>query len=141
MINFLDNYVKLKDPLAFTEFSDVIFVDLMANKTLPYGIPYDQDLLTNISFARTFFLFHFWGGQKKQVEVAAYGLLERIQRFLTDNVATKFALFSGHDSNVYAFLRALNVLTEDCAMENFEYYWEHGKEIINPICHYPIFAS
>jgi len=67
-------------------------------------------------------------------------MIKQLTAFREGKNFSKVALFSGHDSNLYAILAAFGVLTEDCLLENFRSYTAN-KTLTNPNCYFPFFAS
>ena len=123
---------------------EVTMCDLADNRVLPYGLGDDPQLVTNITYAYAWAGFHIWGGQEIQRQLYGFGLIDSIIQQLTafreGKDFNRVAMYSGHDSNLYAILAAFGVLTEDCLLENFKSYTE-DKTLKNPTCYFPFFAS
>lgn len=66
VIDNLNKYVKIENPGDLMEYGDTFLCDLTDNRTLPGNIPHDKDLMTNITFAFSWFIIHNWDGLLEQ---------------------------------------------------------------------------
>jgi len=141
---YLDGSYEISNLRDIKGIGEVIMCDLADNRTLPYGLDDNPDLVTNLTYAYSWAGFHIWGGQEIQRQLYGFGLIDSMIKQLTafreGKNFSKVALFSGHDSNLYAILAAFGVLTEDCLLENFRSYTAN-KTLTNPNCYFPFFAS
>ena len=135
---------KLKTFKEFKAFCATIVVDLADNRTLPYGIGEDKDLVSNITYAYEFTAYQIWGGQKQQVQLYSFGMidaiLEQMEAFKTGKSNRKAVLYSAHDGNLFSLLSAFDVLHTSCLLDNF-YASLKGQELPFQNCTYPYFAS
>jgi len=143
-INNLNKYGNISTPLDLMLFGDTYFCDLYLNKSLPGGMPYNADLQLNLTYAFSYFMAHYWEGQKIQRETTGWGMIQGIinytNNFAKGHTKTNFVLYSGHDDNLHAVLSALGIVTDDCILANFQSWWSL-KKILYPNCHFPYFAS
>ena len=139
----LNDSQKISSVPEFINFCDTMLCDLYDNRTLPGGIA-DQELISNLTFAFNWFIYHAWEGQELQRQLAAFTLVDEFLSQMDDcargGVFNKAALYSGHDDNIMAVLAAFGIINEDCIMQNFNSYLQN-KTTPFPNCYFPYFAS
>lgn len=145
LIQYLNSFgVNLTTAQEFVSFGDTFFCDYYDNRALPFGIPYTDDLVVNMSFAFGWWQAHVWEGQPIQQQSNAYGFanafINYLQSYLNGSQPAQFILLSGHDDNIHTLLTPLGIVYDDCVMENFLSYWANGRTP-HPNCHFPWFAS
>ena len=135
---------KIKKLKELKQFCETMMADLADNRVLPYKIGKDEALVSNIKYAYGFAAYQIWGGQRQQVELYSFGLIDAIlkqmEAFKKGEKYYKAVLYSGHDSNVFSVLAAFGVLHTSCVLENY-YASLEGKELPFQNCTYPYFAS
>ena len=139
----LDDDNKLEGPHDVMAFGDTVLVDLYDNRTEPGGIG-NVELLNNVTYAASWFHYHFYHGQEIQRQLVAFNLInaviEQLMVFREGVSYNKMVLLSGHDSNIYSWLAAFGVLNEDCIMANFQSSIRN-ETLPYPNCYVPYFAS
>ena len=125
-ITNLNNYATspLTNGLEVTAFADTAYSNIMAGKPLPGGMPAnDSQLLSNMTFAYSWWMTYLFMGQEVENYVGAYELVTTILSFVEGAIngtnSNNFMLLSGHDGNVAAVLGALGMLSAEQVMANF----------------------
>jgi hypothetical protein len=145
LIQYLNSFgVNLTNGAELISFGDTFFCDYYDNRALPFGIPYSDDLVTNMSYAFSWWMAHVWEGQPIQQQSNAYGFangfIDYLQGYLNGSQPAQFILLSGHDDNIHTLLTPLGIVYDDCVMANYLAFWENGTTPY-PNCHFPWFAS
>jgi hypothetical protein len=145
LVQYLNSFgVNITDAAQLISFGDTFFCDYYDDRELPFGIPYTDDLVVNMSFAFSWWQAHIWEGQPIQQQSNAFGFangfIDYLQSYLNGSQPAQFILLSGHDDNIHTMLTPLGIVYDDCVMANFNAYWENSTTPY-PNCHFPWFAS
>ncbi len=136
--------LSIKTFKEFKAFCATMVVDLADNRTLPYGIGDNKDLVRNITHAYEFTAYQIWGGQRQQVELYSFGMiddiLKQMEAFKTGKSQRKAVLYSAHDGNLFSMLSAFGVLNTSCILANFNASLK-GEDLPFKDCFYPYFAA
>jgi len=141
--NYLSGSQKITNMDGLANAFDAFIVDMYDKRKLPGGIN-DTDLVESLNYGQAYFQFIQRQSKAIQRELISFNVLKAIRDHLTNfrqgNNAKKLVFLSGHDSNIYAMLSALDVITADCLLANYDDH-QNGRPLTDPLCQYPRFAS
>ena len=136
--------IQVGNPLKMGEVGDTLYCDVIQDKSLPANITVGSDLYRDVTFAGVWFLTLAEYSSDRQKQLLSVPLFDQVMNFLDAKVNgttdVEFVFLSTHDSTLMTILTALDIVNEDCLMQNYVSQ-KAGKPLPFPNCEYPVFAS
>ncbi|RYG00204.1 MAG: hypothetical protein EOO07_35765, partial [Chitinophagaceae bacterium] len=113
---------KIKDIKSLSAAYDALISGLYDNRPLPGGIT-DSKFIRSLGYGAAYNIYVTVEGQLIQRQLFAFhvvkNILDQMANFRAGINAKKLALFSGHDTNLFAILAAFGLITDVCLIANY----------------------